>query len=298
MKTTVDIEASQQSVYYLSWSPIHCTRQPKWPPKLASPPLKTVYLTWTLQPPPPQLAASGLFNSCLVPFLHSGPLLLSYESLLPAPPPCLPSPFLLPLPPPPTPSSFLSTPLPVALQISGGRQCQTFQLFKQVSGWCRVPAGVALPLWCPTSLVCANPPESAVPKGAAGPELYWCSAERRWIYMHFISSTPFFFHFRLLHCWKENGSKAWWKDQSCVTKAWKYANLSWQCKITECAECEDSPLFRWTRMIQVKAANLWFHLLNPLQSFRGDVLYIDEGRRESCVQDLSLWKTETRVLQK
>lgn len=34
-------------------------------------------------------------------------------------------------------------------------------------------------------------------------------------------------------------------------------------------------------MIQVKAVNLyWFHLLNPLQSFRGDVLCTDEGKRE------------------
>ncbi|KAI9525837.1 hypothetical protein NQZ68_002385 [Dissostichus eleginoides] len=53
-----------------------------------------------------------------------------YESLRPATPTSLPSPFLLPSL---TPSSFLSTPLPVALQISGGRQCQAFQLFKQVN---------------------------------------------------------------------------------------------------------------------------------------------------------------------
>lgn len=35
-------------------------------------------------------------------------------------------------------------------------------------------------------------------------------------------------------------------------------------------------------MIQVKAMNLYrFHLLNPLQSFRGEVLYIDMGKMGS-----------------
>lgn len=152
-------------------------------------------LTWTLfQPPPPQLVASGLFNSCLVPFLHSGPLLPSYESLLPAPPPCLPCPFLLPSPTA-SPSSFLSTLVPVALQISGGRQCQTFQLFKQVSGWCRVPAGVALPLWCPTSLVCAHLPLNPLsPRELRGPS--GTSAQLR-------DATAPLCCFRLLHCWKE-----------------------------------------------------------------------------------------------
>lgn len=33
----------------------------------------------------------------------------------------------------------------------------------------------------------------------------------------------------------------------------------------------------------------WFHLLNPLQSLRGDALYRDEGG-EAFMQDLSLWK--------
>lgn len=202
----LNIKASQQSVYFLSWSPIHCTCQPNWPPKLASPLLKTVSIWLELYSN--LLLLSLLPVACLIPawchFCTVAPYCwamnpfsqLGHHASHP------PS-----FSPPPPPSSFLSTPLPVALQISGGRQCQTFQLFKQVSGWCRVPAGVALPLWCPTSLVCANPPESVVPKGAAaGPKLYWCSAERCWIYMldlHAFYGLNPFFCFPLLNCWKE-----------------------------------------------------------------------------------------------
>lgn len=64
------------------------------------------YLTLTqFQPPPPQLLASGLFNSCLVPLPHSGPLLQSYESFLPAPPRSPHTHISLLHTPPPLPSS-------------------------------------------------------------------------------------------------------------------------------------------------------------------------------------------------
>lgn len=105
-----------------------------------------------------------------------------------------------------SPSSFLSTPLPVALQISGGRHCQTFQLFKQVSGRCREPAGVDLPLWCPTSLACANPPLNPLsPRKPPGPNCTGPRAQRSKITCSFFPR----FHIGVLLGFK--------KVQRCVT---------------------------------------------------------------------------------
>lgn len=105
---------------------------------------------------PPQLVASGLFNSYLVPF---------FAQWLPIARLCIPSRSSVTVPPTPTipPPSFLSTSLPVALQISGGRQCQAFQLFKQVSGWCRVPAGVAFTIVVSYIAALCPPPPAVLP---------------------------------------------------------------------------------------------------------------------------------------
>lgn len=149
------------------------------------------------------------------------------------------------------PSSFLSTALPVALQISGGRPCQAFQLFKQVNQ--RVPARVALPLWCPT----LSATRRQKPASQNCPGLCFSVFKMRF-------KTRLF----MMPCHMTSGGG------SLLIKPCG-------CGGTERAKCYNGWLCPWTAAIQVKAKKLyWFHLLNPLQSFRIDVPSMHEGKKE------------------
>lgn len=120
-------------------------------PKTGQKLIKPVCLLLTLFQPPPQLAASGLFNFLLGAICaHWPPIAERCHDGRPSRSSTASA------------SSFLSTLLLVALQTSGGRQCQAFQLFKQVSDWSQVLRRGALPLLCPILLVCANCDDSIV----------------------------------------------------------------------------------------------------------------------------------------
>lgn len=197
--------------------PFIALAKPKWPHRLASPLLETVSIWLELYSN--LLLLSLLPVACLIPAWCHFCTVAPYCWAM--------NPFSKPRrhashPPSfsPPPSSFLSALLPVALQISGGRQCQTFQLFKQVSGWCRVPAGLALPLWCPTLLVCANPLNPLSPRELQGPNCTDAQLRGAGFTCNCIALVPQFcissFVFR-----KETGFQAWWKNKRLCQKGMK-----------------------------------------------------------------------------